>query len=440
MRLEIFSAQLTNARPSQRKPPSSKKNKAQADAAAAAAAVYPPVGPSYPSPHGNGYPGAPGGLYGAPPGSAGGGVGGPGTAEWNNVLQQLDSLARTQSAMQQHMSNLSADYQAVIGEMINFQRNMVAQDQLMQNMIQYLVSLEAGQLVCATVPQFSKQLTKVPLADQRGATSTQDSSAPYVPSSQAQKLISSYTEVARASYDQMADLTRRASLSGAQFSNMPPLPPAPPSFDQFEFAPLRDGPPPQQQPQQQQQNGVHHSVGPYETSHVSSSMPPPLPKSGPAPQAPPQQQQQGPRIDTRPTPRQPPVSQYVHPAYANDPSYGAVTSPTHPTNPNSHMQQQSHQQPQPPAHQRHSGPISTGRRESAVPGWALPPRVLLVEDDTVCRKLSSKFLEKFGCEIDVAVDGVSAVNKMNVQKYDLVLMVRAVARDMLRIPLRARLT
>ena len=59
---------------------------------------------------------------------------------------QLDSLHRNQQGMQQHMNNLSQDYQAVIGEMMNFQRNMVAQDQLMQNLIQYLVNLEAGEL------------------------------------------------------------------------------------------------------------------------------------------------------------------------------------------------------------------------------------------------------------------------------------------------------
>jgi osomolarity two-component system response regulator SKN7 len=46
-----------------------------------------------------------------------------------------------------------------------------------------------------------------------------------------------------------------------------------------------------------------------------------------------------------------------------------------------------------------------------------------VEDDAVSRKLSSKFLQVFGCTIDVAVDGVGAVNKMNFEKYDLVLMV-----------------
>jgi len=57
-----------------------------------------------------------------------------------------------------------------------------------------------------------------------------------------------------------------------------------------------------------------------------------------------------------------------------------------------------------------------------VPGWAVPPRVLLVDDDAVSRRLSSKFLQVFGCTIDVAVDGVGAVNKMNLEKYDLVLM------------------
>lgn len=64
------------------------------------------------------------------------------------------------------------------------------------------------------------------------------------------------------------------------------------------------------------------------------------------------------------------------------------------------------------------------RRSTFVPGWAVPPRVLLVDDDAVSRRLSSKFLQVFGCAIDVAVDGVGAVTKMNLEKYDLVLMVR----------------
>lgn len=89
-----------------------------------------------------GVPGGPSGHHPHHPHHPGvGGPGGPGDA---SLQGQLNELARTQVAMQQHMTNLSQDYQAVIGEMMNFQRNMVAQDQLMQNLIQYLVSLEAG--------------------------------------------------------------------------------------------------------------------------------------------------------------------------------------------------------------------------------------------------------------------------------------------------------
>lgn len=221
----------------------------------------------------------------------------------------------------------------------------------------------------------------------------------------------------------MADLTRRASLSGASFSNMPPLPPAPPSFDQFEFAPLRDG---QQQNNSQHQNGAQQQQrpqlgpgpSPYDPAPPppQQQQPPPppssasgQPKGGSASRADPNSAQQGrgaPQGQNRP----PPVAQYVHPAYANDPAYA-------------HLAHQQQLQQQAPPASSHAPPPSIGRRESAVPGWAVPPRVLLVEDDTVCRKLSSKFLEKFGCQIDVAVDGVSAVNKMNAQKYDLVLMV-----------------
>ncbi|BGP68621.1 Transcription factor SKN7 [Rhodotorula toruloides] len=290
--------------------------------------------------------------------------------DYNALQVQLDGLARTQQAMQQHMTNLSQDYQAVIGEMMNFQRNMVAQDQLMQNLIQYLVSLEA---------------------DQKG-TASQDPSAPYVPSSQAQKLISSYTEVARASYDQMADLSRRASLSGGQFPNLPPLPPPPPNFGHFEFAPLG-----------RRDDGAQRQNGGYEQQGGQGPRGPGGASASPGQQQPGQQgqpqQQPG---QQPPSQQQPPPPQFVHPAFSSGDPQASTSAPA-PTS-------------------TADRPPAAPRRQSNVPGWAVPPRVLLVEDDAVCRKLSSKFLEVFGCQIDVAVDGVSAVNKMNMQKYDLVLM------------------
>jgi hypothetical protein len=66
-------------------------------------------------------------------------------SDMNSIQSQLEQLHRGQHGMSQHMLNLSQDYQAVIGELMSFQRNMVAQDQLMQNLIQYLVNLEAGE-------------------------------------------------------------------------------------------------------------------------------------------------------------------------------------------------------------------------------------------------------------------------------------------------------
>lgn len=107
-----------------------------------------------------------------------------------------------------------------------------------------------------------------------------------------------------------------------------------------------------------------------------------------------------------------------------------VVRPT-PTNPSSGS-------PSPPSSSSSSSPSSAGshkklrvRRSTFVPGWAVPPRVLLVDDDAVSRRLSSKFLQVFGCAIDVAVDGVGAVTKMNLEKYDLVLMVRLDTRALI---------
>ncbi|KAJ3035813.1 kinase-regulated stress-responsive transcription factor skn7 [Rhizophlyctis rosea] len=62
-------------------------------------------------------------------------------------------------------------------------------------------------------------------------------------------------------------------------------------------------------------------------------------------------------------------------------------------------------------------------RTTLVPPWAVPPRVLVVDDDDINRKLSTKLLQVFGCSIDVAVDGLDAVERMGVgNKYDIVLM------------------
>lgn len=62
------------------------------------------------------------------------------------------------------------------------------------------------------------------------------------------------------------------------------------------------------------------------------------------------------------------------------------------------------------------------RRATYIPGWSHAPRVLLVEDDPICRNLTTKFLQIFGCQIDVAADGVEAVQKMQQGVYDICMM------------------
>lgn len=57
---------------------------------------------------------------------------------------QIDMLTQNQEKMSAHIRNLEDNYQNVLNEMVNFQRNMAQQDGLMQNLIQYFLQLENG--------------------------------------------------------------------------------------------------------------------------------------------------------------------------------------------------------------------------------------------------------------------------------------------------------
>ena len=66
------------------------------------------------------------------------------------------------------------------------------------------------------------------------------------------------------------------------------------------------------------------------------------------------------------------------------------------------------------------------QKSDTTPPWSTTPRVLVVEDDQVSRNLCTKYVQDYDCSVDLAFDGASAVNKMNIEKFDLVLMVRTV--------------
>lgn len=62
-------------------------------------------------------------------------------------------------------------------------------------------------------------------------------------------------------------------------------------------------------------------------------------------------------------------------------------------------------------------------KKKMVASWTTPPRVLLVDDDSVYRDVSGRMLNMIGCSIDLAKDGLEALQKMSIEKYDLILMV-----------------
>lgn len=69
---------------------------------------------------------------------------------------------------------------------------------------------------------------------------------------------------------------------------------------------------------------------------------------------------------------------------------------------------------------------SIRRKKSTVESvWGMTkPRILLVEDDKVCARIGSKFLQAFECGVETARDGLEAVNKINhgASQFDLILM------------------
>ncbi|KIY43027.1 hypothetical protein FISHEDRAFT_17562, partial [Fistulina hepatica ATCC 64428] len=312
----------------------------------------------------------------------------PGAQTPPYVLESLQSLQnqvarmeREKEDMQLRMRNLERNYQDVLVELVGFQRGMAQQDGLMQNLLQYFLRDSGG----------------------NGTGAVQG----------------------EASLNQMNELSRRAELTGWSFDDRPSR------IDELKQRERR-----QQQQQQQQQEAQrlqrnrvidHPRVGesmegtPSRTSTSS-------PRSG--------------EDDVMEADDEDDDAVVMPSAGASDGNnvgglapglqvytVGHLMPRSSATTPSDWPNTSSSSPTMKKASSPKTASSSTGgsqklrvRRSTFVPGWAVPPRVLLVDDDAVSRKLSSKFLQIYGCTTDVAVDGVGAVNKMNLEKYDLVLM------------------
>lgn len=319
--------------------------------------------------------------------------------------QQLDTFAQDQHNLRAHVANLTRDYHGMINEVTNFRRAYVSQDHVMQN----LVSVAA---------RHDRSLGRE--EDPHRAMSAE-----------LQGLIAAYNDSARTSYELLEHISHRRPslvsgrlLSGNRLvreSDQNETTPVTPSYfeaDQRQQQQLLMQPPPtqQQQPMPPQPQArppqPQHQPQPPQHQHPQTSLPH-------------QQQQQHHSYQTNARPQP-----YGH---QQKPSQGGSTAmppqqqqqqqpqvqpppPQVPSQPQPQPQQQQQQQPQ-------QQQQTSSKQSSVTPQWTIRPKILLVEDDAISRKLSFKFLEVLGCTIEVAEDGVSAVNKMNTEKYDLVFMV-----------------
>ncbi|KAH9832842.1 HSF-type DNA-binding-domain-containing protein [Rhodofomes roseus] len=457
----------------------------------------------------------------------------PPSASVEALQARLDQMARDQEELVAHVRNLESNYQSVLTEMVNFQRNMAQQDGLMQNLIQYFLQLENGKIKAEELSSAQNP----PSAPGGGgpsaqAQTVQDVNHPFLPATETQRMMAGFPDgdIARASLAQMNEISRRAEVAGMSFAMPPPQSTSGSASGSGASGSSRG----QQQPQQQQQqdatariaaavNGLGMGEGivrPMSRQDALARIEEltrqrPASAQGQAALAQAQaaiaqaasqsgggasssssgSQQQGSSsaaqgdasafggaefsFNNGGLSLNYPQSVMTHEGlqvftvghllpkstledengnWAFDAqalnsvdaqALNSVVMPT-PQGMGCDPEQEDEGNTKAPysigaaasaidsaSAAAGAGPSTTQvspsgrpgsaqtlrvRRSTYVPGWAVPPRVLLVDDDAVSRRLSSKFLQVFGCTIDVAVDGVGAVNKMNLEKYDLVLM------------------
>jgi osomolarity two-component system, response regulator SKN7 len=390
-----------------------------------------------------------------------------GAQDYAQLKDQVATLTASQDQMTSHINNLTKQYQAVIGEMLTFQKNMVQQDQLMQNLIQYLMNLEADRKIDASTAAPQVAGPSRPQLENGGA---------FVSTADAEKLVSSFSDVAKESFSQMSQIAQRAAMGGsvapssvtstgtagdasttntslprrlsedealspksslATPANLPAQSPSidkgkAPGFEEYNkdssiflHPPHFEADDPSNDLFSAAANAINNpslagfedaglrvfTVGTLQPRSESADANPEAFQSALARDPPSGKQSEN---DDRPFGISVPnLEQLPSKMPRVD---GRATS----ANPTPKPGGEDGNEPSTPS--EGGSNLLRIRRSTYVPGWAVPPKVLVVDDDDVCRKLGSKFLQVFGCAIDVAVDGVTAVNKMNLEKYDLVLM------------------
>ncbi|CCO26408.1 Transcription factor prr1 AltName: Full=Pombe response regulator 1 [Rhizoctonia solani AG-1 IB] len=120
--------------------------------------------------------------------------------------EQIEGLRRTAEDMSAHIRNLETNYQNVLGEIVHFQRNMASQDNLVQNLIGYFIGMEN-----------KKNANGVGEGPADGDPHNQ-----FMSGTDATKIFDlGPQDVARASFEQMNEISRRAEGSRISFGDNP---------------------------------------------------------------------------------------------------------------------------------------------------------------------------------------------------------------------------
>jgi small-conductance mechanosensitive channel len=69
-------------------------------------------------------------------------------AATNQIQGQVDYLQKLQNQMANYLQGVSKSYGTVLEEILSFKKNMTAQDNLLQNLVQYMVNQERGNQLC----------------------------------------------------------------------------------------------------------------------------------------------------------------------------------------------------------------------------------------------------------------------------------------------------
>ncbi|KAL9054188.1 MAG: hypothetical protein Q9162_004296 [Coniocarpon cinnabarinum] len=287
--------------------------------------------------------------------------------------QQMDlvntQLGATQAQLQQlhdRYLELSQHHSMLLQEVIGLQKTVVNHEHVIQNVMNFLHSVDAQRRSSKSFP--NPFANSGPVANGNPVGSAQETppmdEPPASPLQHASKLlneVNAETTINAKNLEQMNEMAHRMN------SNLSTPPP---------------------------------SEAAFKSSQRSQNRDPPLSASSTG------------------TVRYNDIENLVYPVGSNqgiDPMYGdhVHNIPYPMPQPNKPIEPSDIRAPQPPPSKKQSYDL----------GWVRQPQILLVEDDPTCRRIGGKFLYAFKCAIDMALDGLEAVNKLNSgSSYDLILM------------------